>query len=78
MVLGFEIRNGRRNGDEGEMNMKMGDNKGGMKNYRCTLYINPPNSSLPAWKACFAGDIARPTSRSAKLTLTIRWNTKRV
>jgi len=70
MVLGFEIGNGRRNGDEGKMKMKMGDNKGGTKTYRCTLSINPPNSSLPAWKACFAGDMARPASRSAKLTLS--------
>jgi hypothetical protein len=30
MVLGFEIGNGKRNGDEGRMNMKMGDNKGGI------------------------------------------------
>jgi hypothetical protein len=50
MVLGFEIGNGSRNGAEGKMMMKMGDNKGGTKNDRCKLSINPPNSSLPSWK----------------------------
>jgi len=75
LVLGFKIGNrvlflqSRRNGDEGDMKMKRGNNKGGTKKCLLQSCYSPSNLVPASVESLIAAEMARKMVRSTQLTM---------